>query len=248
MEKETEMSRLLSGVSRRRFLGMGGLAVGAVALGACGEDAATTTAGNTATTAAPAATTTAAGTATTAGGATTTAASGSKPMVSASGFTVGYNNPNRLLRAPLFVGMSEQLGFFEEVGITDFEINDADDPVPPMLSGDYKLAGFDSDVLFDAIDKGVLDAKMLNINLGIQSLIMIASEGITDAESLRGKRVGGGRPGQVNEAFANMTRHPNLGALEEGVSQWVANFTKHTTKRQGLAGYAELLTGPATEE
>lgn len=175
------------GISRRRFLGMGGLAVGAVALGACGTDDAVTT------TAAPAGTTTAAP--------GTTAGSGI-PRVNASGFTVGYNNPNRLLRAPLFIGQSEELGFFEEVGITDFEVNDADDPVPPTLSGDYKISGFDSDVLFDAVDKDVLDAKMLNINLGIQSLIMVAREGIESPEDLQGMRVGIGRAGGVNEAFA----------------------------------------------
>lgn len=174
------------GISRRRFLGMGGLAVGAVALGACGTDeAATTTTAGSGTTAAPG----------------TTTASG-VPRVNASGFTVGYNNPNRMLRAPLYIGQSEELGFFEEVGITDFEINDADDPVPPMVSGDYKISGFDSDVLFDAIDKNVVDAKMLNINLGSQALIMIAVAGIETPEDLRGKRVGTGRAGGVNEAFA----------------------------------------------
>ena len=47
-----------------------------------------------------------------------------------------------------------------------------------MLAGEYKIAGFDSDVLFDAIGKEVLDAKMLNINLGSQALILLAAEGI----------------------------------------------------------------------
>lgn len=181
----TENNELFGPVSRRRFLGLSGLAAGAVALGACGSDEADTT-------------TTAA-----AGGATTTAAaSDGIPTVSASGITVGYNNPNRMLRSPLYLGQSEELGFFEEVGITDITINDADDPVPPMLAGEYKLAGFDSDVLFDAIGKEVLDAKMLNINLGSQALILLSAEGIETADDLKGKRVGMGRAGQVNEAFA----------------------------------------------
>ncbi len=183
------------GISRRRFLGMGGLAVGAVALGACGTDDAATT-----TTAAPATTAGGGGSATTMAPETT--AGSSIPQVDATGFTVGYNNPNRMLRSPLFIGQSEELGFFEEVGIRGFEVNDADDPVVPMVAGDYKIAGFDSDVLFDAIDKDVLDAKMLNINLGSQALILIANEGITTADDLRGKRVGTGRAGGVNEAFA----------------------------------------------
>ncbi|NND02899.1 MAG: ABC transporter substrate-binding protein, partial [Acidimicrobiia bacterium] len=179
----TDSNELFGPVSRRRFLGLGGLAAGAVALGACGSDDADTT-----TTAAAAG--------------ATTAASDGIPRVSVSEMTVGYNNPNRMLRSPLYLGQSEELGFFEEVGITGITINDADDPVPPMLAGEYKLAGFDSDVLFDAIGKDVLDAKMLNINLGSQALILLGAEGIASVDDLRGKRVGVGRAGQVNEAFA----------------------------------------------
>ncbi len=52
----------------------------------------------------------------------------------------------------------------------------------------------------------------------------------------------------VNLAFTNMARHPNLGAFEAGVLQWVANFTPHTTQRTQLAGYAELVTCPAAGE
>ena len=196
-EQEQKLERL-NMMSRRQFLGAGGLALGAVALGACGTDDAVTT-----TTAAPAAPATTAGaTATTAGATETTAAASGIPTTTATGFTVGYNNPNRMLRAPLFIGQSQELGFFEEVGITDFTVNDADDPVPPTLAGEYKVVLFDSDVLFDAIYKEVLDAKMISINLGAQPLILIANEGITSADDLRGKRVSGGRPGQVNEAIA----------------------------------------------
>ena len=196
-EQEQKLERL-NMMSRRQFLGAGGLALGAVALGACGTDDAVTT-----TTAAPAAPATTAGaTATTAGATETTAAASRIPTTTATGFTVGYNNPNRMLRAPLFIGQSQELGFFEEVGITDFTVNDADDPVPPTLAGEYKVVLFDSDVLFDAIYKEVLDAKMISINLGAQPLILIANEGITSADDLRGKRVSGGRPGQVNEAIA----------------------------------------------
>lgn len=174
------------GMSRRRFLGLSGAALGGMVLAACGGESGTTT-------------TTAAATTTTAAGTTTTAGM-SIPHTDVTGFTVGYNNPNRMLRAPLYVGQS--LGYFEEVGITDFEINDADDPVAPMLAGDYQIALFDSDVLFDAIDKGVLDARMVSVNLGSQALILCAVAGIETADDLRGKRVSGGRAGGVNEALA----------------------------------------------
>ncbi len=199
MSEQDKVNRL-GELSRRRFLGLSGLAAGAVVLGACGTDepAATTAAATTETTAGSTATT-AGSTATTA--VTETTAGSSVPMTSASGFTVGYNNPNRMLRAPLYIGQSKELGFFEEVGITGFEINDADDPVPPTLAGEYKVVLFDSDVLFDAIYKDVLDAKMISINLGAQPLILIANAGINSAEDLKGKRVGGGRAGQVNEAI-----------------------------------------------
>ncbi len=194
-EQERKLERS-SMMSRRQFLGAGGLALGAVALGACGTDDAGTT------TTAAATPTTAGATPTTAAATPTTAGGPSIPTTTATGFTVGYNNPNRMLRAPLFIGQSQELGFFEEVGITDFVVNDADDPVPPMIAGEYKIALFDSDVLFDAIYKEVLDAKMVSINLGAQPLILIANEGITSADDLRGLRVGGGRAGQVNEAIA----------------------------------------------
>lgn len=183
------MDKPTNGISRRRFIQVGGgAAAGGLLLAACGDTAdTTTTAAPTTTTAAP-----------------TTTAGPSIPTTSTTGFTVGYNNPNRMLRAPLYVGQS--LGFFEEVGITNFEINDADDPVAPTVGGQYQIALFDSDVLFDGIDKGVFDsvggAKMVSINLGAQPLIMIASAGITSGEDLRGKKVGGGRAGQVNEALA----------------------------------------------
>jgi ATP-dependent exoDNAse (exonuclease V) beta subunit len=52
----------------------------------------------------------------------------------------------------------------------------------------------------------------------------------------------------VNEAFSNMTRHPNLGSLEEGVTAWCQGFQQHTTTRQQMAGYAELRTAPAAGE
>ena len=194
-EQERKLERS-SMMSRRQFLGAGGLALGAVALGACGTDDAGTT------TTAAATPTTAGATPTTAAATPTTAGGPSIPTTTATGFTLGYNNPNRMLRAPLFIGQSQELGFFEEVGITDFVVNDADDPVPPMIAGEYKIALFDSDVLFDAIYKEVLDAKMVSINLGAQPLILIANEGITSADDLRGLRVGGGRAGQVNEAIA----------------------------------------------
>jgi ABC-type nitrate/sulfonate/bicarbonate transport system substrate-binding protein len=184
-ERGSEIDRIANMVSRRKFLGMGGLAVGAVALGACGSDDATTT------TAAPG---------TTAAGATETTGAAGVPTTSITDFTVGYNNPNALLRAPMYVGQT--LGYFEEVGITGFTINDADDPIPPTIAGDYHVVLFDSDVLFNAVDKGVLDAKMVAVNLGSQPLVLIANAGITSADDLRGKRVGGGRAGLVNEALA----------------------------------------------
>lgn len=199
---ETEMERLAAMLSRRRFLQVGGLAAGGLVLAACGTDEPAATTAAPGTTAAPQ-TTAAPGTTAAPDDTPTTEAMPTIPTTSITGFTVGYNNPNRMLRAPLFVGQS--LGFFEEVGITNFEVNDADDPVPPMVAGEYHVALFDSDVLFDAIDKGVFDrdpAKMISVNLGAQPLIMIANEGITSGDDLRGKRVSGGRPGQVNEALA----------------------------------------------
>lgn len=243
------------GMSRRRFIQVGGMTAGGLVLAACGGSSDTTT-------------TTAAATTTTAG-ATTTTAGMAMPMTSVTGFTVGYNNPNRMLRAPLYVGQS--LGHFEEVGITNFEINDADDPVPPAVSGDYHIALFDSDVLFDAIDKNVFEstggAKMISINLGAQPLILIAAAGINSADDLRGKRVGGGRAGQVNEAlckymlqqlgldwetdveFTEMTGGSNdwVQALLTGQIDATIAFSRHVPLVEaegGSALYSDFLNAP----
>ncbi|MFW6169640.1 MAG: UvrD-helicase domain-containing protein [Planctomycetota bacterium] len=52
----------------------------------------------------------------------------------------------------------------------------------------------------------------------------------------------------VNQAFSGMTRHPNLGSLEPGVTRWCERFGTHTTNRQELQGYVELCTAPATDQ
>ena len=203
-----EQTRGLGTPTRRQFLGMGGMALGGMALAACGAGS---------------------GTATTAAPAPATTAGSAIPTTTKSAVTVGYNNPNRLLRSPLYVGQT--LGFFEEVGITDLTINDADDPVPPTLSGDYDIALFDSDVYFDAMEKGVLDggSRMVAVNLGAQPLILIANEGVT-AENLAGKTVGGGREGQVNEAICkymlgelglDWETDVNFVSLTGGSNDWV---------------------------
>ena len=178
---------LIPGFSRRDFLRASGVATaGALVLAACGDGGDTTT---------------------TAAAATTTAATEemAMPMASLGPVTVGYNNPNRLLRSPLFIGQS--LGYFEEVGIEIEEVNDADDPMPPTVAGSFDLSLFDSDVLFDAEDKSTqagepLGLRMLNINLGGQPIIMGSNADIPDAEALRGKRVGGAREGTTNEGLA----------------------------------------------
>jgi len=191
-EEQSPTERLLGDVSRRQFIGYGGMALGGMALAACGTDG---DSGTDETTAA----TTAATTAT-----ETTEEMMAQPMTSISSVVVGYNNPNRVLRAPLYVGQS--LGFFEEVGITDIEINDADDPIPPTIAGSFHLSLFDADVIYDFEDKATTSGEaqgltMININLGSQPLVMIANEGIT-VENLAGKKVGGGREGQTNEGLA----------------------------------------------
>jgi len=175
------------GFSRRDFLRASGVATaGALVLAACGSGDDTTT---------------------TAAAAATTAPTEEMalPMATRGPVTVGYNNPNRLLRSPLFIGQS--LGYFEEVGIVIEEVNDADDPLPPTIAGSFDLALFDSDVLFDAEDKSTaagepIGLRMLNINLGGQPLIMGSNPEFPDGESLRGARVGGAREGTTNEGLA----------------------------------------------
>lgn len=187
-KEQTPQQRLLGQMSRRKFMSYSGMALGgAVAMAACGtEDDPTTT------TAAAAA-------------ATTVAAGPSIPTTTISSVTVGYNNPNRVLRAPLYVG--QHLGYFEEVGITEpLDINNADDPIAPTIGGSFHISLFDSDVIYDFQDKSIeggedLGLTMISINLGGQPLVMIANEGVT-AENLAGMKIGGGREGQTNEGLA----------------------------------------------
>jgi len=167
-------------MSRRQFIGTASAAAGGIVLfGACSDDDGDTTAGE-----------------------ATTSADG-VPTTSLSAVTLGYNNPNGVLRAPIFVGQSK--GFFEEVGIESIEVNDADDYIGPLITGSFDIALADSDVLFQFNEEEnpeeSIGLKMIGINQGSQPLIMIANEGIT-AENLGGKKVGGARAASVNEAIS----------------------------------------------
>lgn len=51
----------------------------------------------------------------------------------------------------------------------------------------------------------------------------------------------------VNQIFGNLTSHPDLGSLASAVSDWQAKFIQHTTAKQELPGYVELVTPPANE-
>lgn len=177
--------------TRRRFLEASGVLAGGVLLGACGSDSETATA----TTGAPG---------TTAAVTTTAAESGGGiPMTTITNPTLGYSNPNAVLRAPIFVGQTK--GYFQEVGIESIEVNDADEYMAALVSGSFDISLVDSDVLFGFNESEAegesLGIKMIGINQGSQPLIMIANEGIT-ADNLEGKKVGGARAGSVNEAIS----------------------------------------------
>lgn len=185
-------------MSRRHFLGvMGGAAGGVVLLSACGDDNDDDTAasgngdGDT--------TTTSSGD----GDTTTSGSVGGIPTTSLTSVTLGYNNPNAVLRAPIFVGQSK--GYFEEVGITEITVNDADDYIGPLITGSFDIALADADVLFQFNEQEnpeeSIGLKMIGINQGAQPLVMIANEGVT-ADGLAGLKVGGARAGSVNEAIS----------------------------------------------
>jgi ABC-type nitrate/sulfonate/bicarbonate transport system substrate-binding protein len=239
-----------NGLSRRRFITVAGSGVaGGLLMVACGGD------GDGATT--------------TAGGTGTTGAAGAVPSTSISSITVGYNNPNRVLRAPLYVGQTK--GFFADVGIESVEINDADDPIPPTLAGSYHVALYDSDVLYDFEDKAVQGGdpqglKMISINLGSQPLVFVANEGIT-VDNLAGKIVGGGREGMVNEALAkfmlqemgyNWETDVDFRNLTGGSDDWVTTmlsgavdatigFPRHIPLAEEVGGsalYQDFLNSP----
>jgi ABC-type nitrate/sulfonate/bicarbonate transport system substrate-binding protein len=161
---------------------------------ACGDDdepAATTAAPTTAapTTAAP----------------TTTEAMADVPQSTIAAVNFDFNTPNINLQAPFWIGQSK--GFFAEVGIESLNISENDDWVPPMAAGSLDVALADATVLFGgeqaSVDTGdPIGMRMTSINLGAQPLVMIANEGITTADDLRGKVVGGAREGTTNEALA----------------------------------------------
>lgn len=178
MSERELIARMLS---RRRFLEASGLAAaGGLVLAACGGDG---DSGGDGSAAAPSA--------------------GDVPTTTITNPTLGFNNPNSVIRAPIFVGQTK--GFFKEVGIESIEVNAADEYMPALVSGSFDISLADSDVLFgfnDAEAEGEsLGIRMIGINQGSQPLIMIANEGIT-VDNLAGKKVGGARAGSVNEAIS----------------------------------------------
>ncbi len=264
-----------TGLTRRQLLGTAGLTAGGLVIAACGSDddsGGTTAAPDTAAsdTAAPdtAAPDTAAPDTEAPAGTDAAAASGEVPKTTISNVTLGYNNPNTVLRAPIFVGQS--LGFFEEVGITGLEVNDADDAIGPLISGSFTLSLLDSDVLFGFNEEENPDEsiglRMVGLNQGSQPLVMIANEGIT-AENLGGKKVGGARAGSVNEAISkyilsqlgyNWETDVEFTTLTGGSNDWVTAmlsgqidatvaFPRHIALAEaegGSALYQDFLSAP----
>ncbi|MBC8351849.1 MAG: UvrD-helicase domain-containing protein [Planctomycetes bacterium] len=51
----------------------------------------------------------------------------------------------------------------------------------------------------------------------------------------------------VNEVFANACQHSNLGRAEDAVQKWCQRFTRHSTKREDLAGYVALETASGSD-
>lgn len=248
--------------TRRRFLEASGMVAGGALLGACGSDGETATA----TTAAPAATT--AAPAATDAATTAAPAGGGIPMTTLSDVTLGYNNPNSVLRAPIFVGQTK--GFFAEVGIENIEVNDADEYMSALVSGSFDIALADSDVMFgfnetENADES-LGIKMIGVNQGSQPLIMIANEGVS-ADNLGGLKIGGARAGSVNEAISKFILN-ELGydwetdveftTLTGGSNDWVTAmlsgqidatvaFPRHiglATAEGGSALFQEFLSAP----
>ena len=236
-------------LSRREFLGAAGAAAGGLILAGCGSGSTATT-DTTATTAA-------------AGG-----ASSGIPMTTKSAVTLGYNNPNALLRAPIFVGQTK--GFFEEVGITSIEVNDADDYIGPLITGSFDISLVDHDVMFaynetENPDESI-GLRAIGVNQGSQPLVMIANEGVT-ADGLNGLKVGGARAGSVNEAiskfilgelgydwendveFTNLTGGSNdwVTAMLTGQIDATVAFPRHiplATEAGGSALFQEFLSAP----
>ena len=246
-----------TGLTRRRFLQVSGVAAGGLLIGACADDTSPTTA-------APATTTTAAGaTTTTAAGATTTAPAMTVPQ---SDLTEpvhwDFQTPNITLQAPYWMAISK--GYFEEVGIDlrPENITGLDEYLPPVFAGDIQIALMDASVLFPAEDAAVLDGSpngltWIGCNLGAQPVIMIGNEGIT-ADGLAGLTIGGARAGTTNEAlckfilselgydwetdvnFVNLTGGSNdwVTAMLGGQIDATIAFTRHILLAEEVGGGA----------
>ncbi|MDB4614498.1 UvrD-helicase domain-containing protein, partial [bacterium] len=52
----------------------------------------------------------------------------------------------------------------------------------------------------------------------------------------------------VNTLFERLERHPSMGNQQAGVEQWLEGFSKHSTARDDLQGYARLTVGPIPRE
>ena len=169
------------GVSRRRFIKIGGMGAVAAYIAACGGSAATTT--------------TAGATATTAGATTTAAATG--PMSNLSAIVIGDGNPNFASQWTYHTALSK--GWLEEVGITEQQVILTEEYVAGLIGGSLNIARGDTDTLIGAAAASASGLKMISFHNEAEWQIMGVRAGIESPEDLVGATISGGDIGSRND-------------------------------------------------
>lgn len=168
------------GVSRRRFIRIGGMGAVAAFIAACGGGSATTTAGATTTTA----------------GATTSAAAAS-PMSNLSSIVIGDGNPNFASQWTYHTALSK--GWLEEVGITEQQVILTEEYVAGLIGGSLNIARGDTDTLIGAAAASASGLKVISFHNEAEWQIMGVRAGIESPEDLVGATISGGDIGSRND-------------------------------------------------
>jgi NitT/TauT family transport system substrate-binding protein len=115
----------------------------------------------------------------------------------ASSIHLGINNPNYATQLPIYVAAAQ--GYFEEVGIEEFEVTTTDEYVPGLIGGSLNITQGDTDVIFGSAEESGSGMLFLGTYRGNEWQIMGVGPDIATPEDLVGGRITGGQRGSRNE-------------------------------------------------